>query len=90
MIFIALFSYFAGTRIKLGIEICLNISKRVTGAQAVRPFQTHVTPLFLTNDPRAALKTHYNKLVGRIEKLLRDGSGWVVDLVTSVSIYMSK
>ena len=90
MIFIVLHYYFAGTGIKFGLEICINISKQVTGAQAVRPFQTRVTPLLLTDDPRAALKSHYNKLVGRIEKLLRDGSGWAVDLVTSVSIYMSK
>ena len=62
------------------------MSKRVSDATMVKAFDTKVTPLLLTDDIKPSLQRHFNKIVGQIEKLIRNGSGWAVDKISSISL----
>ena len=55
----------------------------------VKAFNTKATPLLLTDELRPSLQTHYNKLVGQIEKFIRNGSGWAVDNVSCISLFIT-
>ena len=66
------------------------MSKRVTDDNMVKTFSTRASPLLLTYELQPSLQRHYNKLVGQIEKLIRNGSGWAVDKITSISLNITK
>ena len=79
-----------GTGIKFGLEISLNISKHSTGASVTRPFDSQMMPLLLTDPVEPAIRMQIDIICARIERLIRDGSGWAVIDVNSVSIRITK
>ena len=79
-----------GTGIKFGLEISLNISRHSTGASATRPFDSQMMPLLLTDPVEPVIRMQIDIICARIERLIRDGSGWAVIDVNIVSIRITK
>ena len=65
-------------------------SKRVTDDNMVNTLSARASPLLLTDELQPSLQRQYNKLVGQIEKLIRNGSGWAVDRIASISLTITK
>ena len=68
----------------------VHMSKRVTDDNMAKIFSTRASPLLLTDELQTSLQRHYNKLVGQIEKLIRNGSGWAVYRIASISLNITK
>ena len=66
------------------------LSKMATGDTAVRTFDSEMIPLLLTDPIAPALQKLSNLICERIDKLIRDGSGWAVHEINCISINITK
>ncbi|XP_063691291.1 uncharacterized protein LOC134823687 [Bolinopsis microptera] len=65
-------------------------TKLVTGDIVARTFDSEMIPLLLTDLIAPALQTHSNNISDRVDRLIRDGSGWAVHEIISVSINITR
>ena len=79
-----------GTGIKFNLEINVMLSKMATGDTAVRTFDSEMIPLLLTDPIAPALQKLSNLICERIDKLIRDGSGWAVHEINCISINITR
>ena len=75
---------------KFGLCQEVQLGKPASDDIMIKLFETTVTPLMLIDDIGAAVKTQINKLVGKVEKFIRNGSGWTVESVRKIILNTSK
>ena len=79
------------TGLKFYISIELNMSRLIMDeTNKVTTFQTGSSMLLKTMDIEKEVKEHITLLISKIEKYIRNGSGWLVDNVKMINVMMTK
>ena len=78
------------TGLKFYISIELNMSRAMDENNKVTTFQTSSSTLLKTTDTEKEVKEHITLLISKIEKYIRNGSGWLVDNVKMINVMMTK
>ena len=66
------------------------MSKLIQEETGLFAFTTSSTDVLITTDINETLTHHFEHLVHKVERFLRNGSGWVVEKVKSVNISVTK
>ena len=82
--------FYPGLGIRFNLELDVSFLKQLSDDTVRKSFDTEMTILLPTDELSSALSYHSESLVQKIEKFLRNGSGWGVDEVHHIAISISE
>ena len=78
------------TALKFYISAELDMSRLTDGATKLVYFQTSSTTLLQNMDVEPEVKGHVQRIASKIDKYIKNGSGWSVDRVNAISVMITK